>query len=57
MIHTVVETRQYVKVWLTYILQLESSASPKAGSFSGRAVGINGDGNRNSAIRQGVWER
>ena len=56
-INVVGETGQYGKVWLTYNLNLDTPATPNQGSFSGRAVGIDGDGNRNSATRQGVWER
>ena len=50
-------TGQYGKVWLTYDLNLDNPATPNQGSFTGRAVAIDGDGNRNSATRQGVWER
>ena len=56
-INAVGKTGQYGKVWLTYNLNLDNPATPNQGSFSGRAVGIDGDGNRNSATRQGVWER
>ena len=56
-INVVGETGQYGKVWLTYNLNLDNPATPNQGSFTGRAVGIDGDGNRNSATRQGVWER
>ena len=48
-INVVGETGQYGKVWLTYNLNLDNPATPNQGSFSGRAVGIDGDGNRNSA--------
>ena len=56
-INVVGETGQYGKVWLTYNLNLDNQATPNQGSFTGRAVAIDGDGNRNSATRQGVWER
>ena len=56
-INAVGETGQYGKVWLTYNLNLDNPATPNQGSFSGRAVAIDGEGNRNSATRQGVWER
>ena len=56
-INVVGETGQYGKVWLTYNLNLDNPATPNQGSFTGRAVAIDGDGNRNSATRQGVWER
>ena len=56
-INVVGETGQYGKVWLTYNLNLDNPVTPNQGSFTGRAVAIDGDGNRNSATRQGVWER
>jgi hypothetical protein len=56
-INVVGETGQYGKVWLTYNLNQDNPATPNQGSFTGRAVAIDGDGNRNSATRQGVWER
>ena len=56
-INVVGNTSQYGKVWLTYNLKLDNPASPNQGSFSGRAVAIDDDGNRNGASRQGVWER
>ena len=56
-INVVGETGQYGKVWLTYNLNLDNPTTPNQGSFTGRAVAIDGDGNRNSATRQGVWER
>ena len=56
-INVVGETGQYGKVWLTYNLNLDNPATPNQGSFTGRAVAIDGDGNRNSATRQCVWER
>ena len=56
-INVVGKTSQYGKVWLTYNLKLDNPASPNQGSFSGRAVAIDDDGNRNGASRQGVWER
>ncbi|MDA9045878.1 hypothetical protein N9H86_01920 [Gammaproteobacteria bacterium] len=56
-INAVGETGQYGKVWLTYNLNLDNPATPNQGSFTGRAVAIDGDGYRNSATRQGVWER
>ena len=56
-INVVGNTSQYGKVWLTYNLNLDNPATPNQGSFSGRAVAIDDNGNRNSASRQGVWER
>ena len=56
-INAVGETGQYGKVWLTYNLNLDNPATPNQGSFSGRATAIDGEGNRNGASRQGVWER
>jgi hypothetical protein len=56
-INVVGETGQYGKVWLTYNLNLDNPATPNQGSFTGRAVAIDDNGNRNSASRQGVWER
>lgn len=56
-INVVGETGEYGKVWLTYNLNLDNPATPNQGSFSGRAVAIDDNGNRNSASRQGVWER
>ncbi|GIR07430.1 MAG: hypothetical protein CM15mP17_13860 [Gammaproteobacteria bacterium] len=41
-----VKPSQYGKVWLTYNLKLDNPASPNQGSFSGRAVAIDDDGNR-----------
>ncbi len=56
-INAVGNTSQYGKVWLTYNLKLDNPNSANQGSFSGRAVAIDDNGNRNSASRQGVWER
>lgn len=56
-INVVGETGEYGKVWLTYNLNLDNPATPNQGSFTGRAVAIDDNGNRNSASRQGVWER
>jgi hypothetical protein len=56
-INVVGETGEYGKVWLTYNLNLDNPATPNQGSFTGRAVAIDDNGNRNSATRQGVWER
>ena len=56
-INVVGETGQYGKVWLTYNINLDNPATPNQGSFSGRATAIDEGGNRNSASRQGVWER
>ena len=56
-INAVGNTSQYGKVWLTYNLKLDNSNSANQGSFSGRAVAIDDNGNRNAASRQGVWER
>jgi hypothetical protein len=41
-INAVGETGQYGKVWLTYNLNLDNPATPNQGSFSGRAVAIDG---------------
>ena len=56
-INAVGETGQYGKVWLTYNLKIDNPTNPNQGSFSGRATAIDGEGNRNGASRQGVWER
>ena len=56
-INVVGETGEYGKVWLTYNLNLDNPLTPNQGSFTGRAVAIDDNGNRNSASRQGVWER
>ena len=56
-INAVGETGQYGKVWLTYNLKIDNPTHPNQGSFSGRATAIDGEGNRNGASRQGVWER
>ena len=56
-INVVGNTSQYGKVWLTYNLKLDNPNSANQGSFSGRAVAIDDNGNRNAASRQGVWER
>jgi len=56
-IDAVGQTGQYGKVWLTYNLKLDNPNTPNQGSFTGRAVAIDENGNRNGASRQGVWER
>ena len=56
-INAVGNTSQYGKVWLTYNLKLDNPNSANQGSFFGRAVAIDDNGNRNAASRQGVWER
>ena len=56
-INAVGETGQYGKVWLTYNLKIDNPTNPNQGSFTGRATAIDGEGNRNGASRQGVWER
>ena len=56
-INAVGQTGQYGKVWLTYNLKLDNPNTPNQGSFTGRAVAIDENGNRNGASRQGVWER
>ena len=56
-INAVGETGQYGKVGLTYNLKIDNPTNPNQGSFSGRATAIDGEGNRNGASRQGVWER
>ena len=48
---------RYGKVFLTYNLKLDNPNYTSQGSFIGRGVGINDDGNRNSGSRQGVWKR
>lgn len=48
---------RYGKVFLTYNLKLDNPNHTSQGSFIGRGVGINDDGNRNSGSRQGVWKR
>ena len=48
---------RYGKVFLTYNLKIDNPNYTSQGSFVGRGVGINDDGNRNSASRQGVWKR
>ena len=48
---------RYGKVFLTYNLKLDNPNYSSQGSFIGRGVGINDDGNRNSGSRQGVWKR
>ena len=40
-----------------YNLKLDNPNTPNQGSFIGRAVAIDENGNRNGASRQGVWER
>ena len=46
----------YGKVFLTYNVKL-NPALPNQGHFSGRGVGFNDDGNRESGARQGVFRR
>ena len=48
---------RYGKVFLTYNLKLDNPNYTSQGSFIGRGVGINDDGNRNAGSRQGVWKR
>ena len=48
---------RYGKVFLTYNLKIDNPNYTSQGSFVGRGVGINDDGNRNSGSRQGVWKR
>ena len=48
---------RYGKVFLTYNLKIDNPNFTSQGSFVGRGVGINDDGNRNSGSRQGVWKR
>jgi hypothetical protein len=48
---------RYGKVFLTYNLKIDNPNYTSQGSFIGRGVGINDDGNRNSGSRQGVWKR
>ena len=47
---------QYGKVYITYNMSL-SPNSTSQGSFTGKAMAIDNDGNRNAAIRGGVWKR
>ena len=48
---------RYGKVFLTYNLKIDNPNYTSQGSFIGRGVGIDDDGNRNSGSRQGVWKR
>ena len=50
------EAGRYGKVFLTYNVKL-NPALPNQGHFSGRGVGFNDDGNRESGSRQGVFRR
>ena len=50
------EAGRYGKVFLTYNVKL-NPALPNQGYFSGRGVGFNDDGNRESGSRQGVFRR
>ena len=50
------EAGRYGKVFLTYNVTL-NPALPNQGYFSGRGVGINDDGERESGSRQGVFRR
>ena len=50
------EAGRYGKVFLTYNVKL-NPALPNQGHFSGRGVGFNDEGNRESGSRQGVFRR
>ena len=47
---------KYGRVFITYNMQLNPNSSSQ-GSFTGRGIGIDDDGNREAASRQGVWKR
>jgi len=51
------DNEKYGKTWLTYNVKVNNPNSPDQGSFQGRAIAINNDGQRVSASRQGVWSR
>ena len=56
-IDVVSDNEKYGKTWLTYNVKVNNPNSPDQGSFQGRAIAINNDGQRVSAYRQGVWSR
>ena len=56
-IDIVSDNEKYGKTWLTYNVKVNKPNSPDQGSFQGRAIAINNDGQRVSASRQGVWSR
>jgi uncharacterized membrane protein len=56
-IDVVSDNEKYGKTWLTYNVKVNNPSSPDQGSFQGRAIAINNDGQRVSASRQGVWSR
>ena len=56
-IDIVSDNEKYGKTWLTYNVKVNNPNSPDQGSFQGRAIAINNDGQRVSASRQGVWSR
>ena len=56
-IDVVSDNEKYGKTWLTYNVKANNPNSPDQGSFQGRAIAINNDGQRVSASRQGVWSR
>ena len=56
-INVVSDNEIYGKTWLTYNVKVNNPNSPDQGSFQGRAIAINNDGQRVSASRQGVWSR
>ncbi len=47
---------EYGLIYLTYNLK-ENPRHETQGTFSGRAVGLTDDGNKNDAILNGVWSR
>tara|TARA_B100000686_G_scaffold139048_1_gene146472 strand:- start:2232 stop:2669 length:438 start_codon:yes stop_codon:yes gene_type:complete len=47
---------KYGRVFITYNMKLNPNSTSQ-GSFSGRGFGIDDDGNREAASRQGVWKR
>lgn len=56
-IDVVSDNEKYGKTWLTYNVKVNNPNSPDQGSFQGRAIAINNDGQRVSASRQGIWSR
>lgn len=50
------DQREYGKVYITYNMSLGPNSTSQ-GSFTGKAMAIDNDGNRNAAIRGGVWKR
>lgn len=46
----------YGRVFLTYNMTLNPNSTSQ-GAFTGKGLGIDADGNRNSGVRSGVWRR